>query len=550
MSVTAGGVLSDSGAVSSGNFTLSGTAIVSGGNATLSTGGRRMTVAAGGVLTDNASVTSGSLTLDGELAVIAQCQGFVADGPVTIGSGGLLVDDSYFAAFDAATDAIYSISVLEGPSRAARPAPPMNTPPTSWATSATATAWRLALARRGPRRAGRGRRRALGSATTSPSGPATAFEVEAIGTGDGQYSEYSVDSGSSLDLNGAELASVVCLDGYVPADGDTLTIVALWNSTSSVTGNFTDASGNPLADGATIPAVNASGPARELHAALQRQQRDPRPRQRAADADLGAFGDQRDLHRPARSGQRNGQRPDEPGRRAGHRRLLLGVPHANADRHGHAAFRGRPTRATTRPRPTSPAARIGRRPAARPADFTISQATLTVTANPASRHYGASDPAYSDTITGFVLSQTLGDSGVTGAPSLSSGDTAASSVGTYAITAALGTLAAQNYTFGFASGVLSVTPATLTVSANNAGRLYGASDPAYSDTITGFVPSQTLGNSGVTGAEPLQQRHGRQLGGHLRDHRRLGHPGRAELHVRLRQRRLERHASHLDGLCQ
>ena len=135
--------------------------------------------------------------------------------------------------------------------------------------------------------------------------------------------------------------------------------------------------------------------------------------------------------------------------------------------------------------------------------LSVTPATLTVTANPASRLYGSSDPAYSDTITGFVLSQTLGDSGVTGAPSLSSSDTAASSVGTYAITAALGTLAAQNYTFGFASGVLSVTPATLTVSANNAGRLYGSSDPAYSDTITGFVLSQTLGDSGVTGAPSL-----------------------------------------------
>ena len=98
--------------------------------------------------------------------------------------------------------------------------------------------------------------------------------------------------------------------------------------------------------------------------------------------------------------------------------------------------------------------------------LSVTPATLTVSANNAGRLYGSSDPAYSDTITGFVLSQTLGNSGVTGAPSLSSGDTAASPVGTYAITAALGTLAAQNYTFGFASGVLSVTPATLTVSAN------------------------------------------------------------------------------------
>ena len=182
--------------------------------------------------------------------------------------------------------------------------------------------------------------------------------------------------------------------------------------------------------------------------------------------------------------------------------------------------------------------------------LSVTPATLTVTANTGQPALRRVRPGLQRHDHRLRAESDLGRQRRHRAPSLSSSDTAASSVGTYAITAALGTLAAQNYTFGFASGVLSVTPATLTVSANNAGRLYGASDPAYSDTITGFVLGQTLGNSGVTGAEPLQQRHGRQLGGHLRDHRRFGHPGRAELHLRLRQRRLERHPGHLDGLCQ
>ena len=70
----------------------------------------------------------------------------------------------------------------------------------------------------------------------------------------------------------------------------------------------------------------------------------------------------------------------------------------------------------------------------------MTPATLTVTANPAGRTYGASDPAFSDTITGLVLGQTLGDSGVSGVASLTSSDTSASPVGTYAITAGLGGL--------------------------------------------------------------------------------------------------------------
>ena len=244
---------------------------------------------------------------------------------------------------------------------------------------------------------------ALGSATTSPSGPATAFEVEAAGTGDGQYSEYSVDSGSSLDLNGEELASVVCLNGYVPADGDTLTIVALWNSTSSVTGNFTDASGNPLADGATIPAVNASGiplgsftlhyNASSVTLVLGNAQQTPTLALSVTSETYTGLPD------PA-SATVNGQTSLEgvPVTVAYYSGFLTqtqiatatplsGAPANAGDYTAEANFAG-----STDWSPASSA----------PADFTISQATLTVTANPASRTYGASDPAYSDTITGFV----------------------------------------------------------------------------------------------------------------------------------------------------
>ena len=102
-----------------------------------------------------------------------------------------------------------------------------------------------------------------------------------------------------------------------------------------------------------------------------------------------------------------------------------------------------------------------------------------------------------------MLGQTSGDSGVSGAPILSSGDSSASPVGGYTITAALGTLAAQNYTFSFASGTLSVMPATLIVTANPASRTYGAADPTYTASYSGFVLGQALGDSGVSGAPIL-----------------------------------------------
>ena len=102
-----------------------------------------------------------------------------------------------------------------------------------------------------------------------------------------------------------------------------------------------------------------------------------------------------------------------------------------------------------------------------------------------------------------MLGQTLGDSGVSRAPSLTSTDTAASPVGTYTIAAGLGSLAAENYTFSFVNRALSVTPATLTVTALSVSRAYGAADPAFTASYSGFVLGQTLGDSGVSGAPSL-----------------------------------------------
>ena len=72
-----------------------------------------------------------------------------------------------------------------------------------------------------------------------------------------------------------------------------------------------------------------------------------------------------------------------------------------------------------------------------------------MTANNASRTYGASDPAFTASYSGFVLGQTLGNSGVSEAPALVSGDNSSSPVGGYTIVAWWGALAAQNYTFVF-----------------------------------------------------------------------------------------------------
>ena len=132
-------------------------------------------------------------------------------------------------------------------------------------------------------------------------------------------------------------------------------------------------------------------------------------------------------------------------------------------------------------------------------ELTVNKAALTVTADNQSKVYGTANPNLTATISGFVNNEVLGTSGVTGSPSLNTTATDSSGVNTYQITPSLGTLASSNYSFTFVNGTLSVTPATLTVTANNASRIYGAANPTFTASYTGFVNNDT---ASVLSGEP------------------------------------------------
>ncbi len=85
---------------------------------------------------------------------------------------------------------------------------------------------------------------------------------------------------------------------------------------------------------------------------------------------------------------------------------------------------------------------------------TVTKKTLTVRADDASRLLDEADPAFTATITGFVNGETA--SVLSGAASLATPATATSPAGAYAITAAVGTLAAANYDFAFTAGTLTI----------------------------------------------------------------------------------------------
>src|SRR6185437_6131514 len=113
--------------------------------------------------------------------------------------------------------------------------------------------------------------------------------------------------------------------------------------------------------------------------------------------------------------------------------------------------------------------------------LTINPAPLTVTGANASRLYGDPNPAFTGTITGLKNADSI-------TATFASAATAASAVGGYPIIPSLvdPTNKLGNYTVTSNNGTLTVTPAPLALTANNASRAYGDPNPAFTGTITGL----------------------------------------------------------------
>ena len=119
--------------------------------------------------------------------------------------------------------------------------------------------------------------------------------------------------------------------------------------------------------------------------------------------------------------------------------------------------------------------------------LSVTQVALTITASNASKLYGAALPTLSASYSGFVNGNT--SASLTTQPTLSTTATAGSNVGSYAITAS--GAVDPNYTISYVAGSLSVTPAPLTITANNQTRVYGAANPTLTATYGGFVNGNT-----------------------------------------------------------
>ena len=128
--------------------------------------------------------------------------------------------------------------------------------------------------------------------------------------------------------------------------------------------------------------------------------------------------------------------------------------------------------------------------------LTIGQVALNIAANNASKAYGAANPAFTATYTGFVNGE--GPASLTTQPTIASAADATSAVGTYPITASGAT--STNYAITYTPGTLTVGQSPLTITANNVNKTYGATltgGPGSSAfTATGLQNGQTIG--GVT----------------------------------------------------
>src|SRR5205823_6389331 len=115
------------------------------------------------------------------------------------------------------------------------------------------------------------------------------------------------------------------------------------------------------------------------------------------------------------------------------------------------------------------------------ASVVINPSPLAVTANNKTRQYGDPNPAFDGSLVGIRNSDNITATFTTTA-------TPASPVGTYAITPVLNDPDSKlgNYTVTSTNGVLTVTPAPLSASANNKTRAYGQPNPALDGIITGI----------------------------------------------------------------
>jgi hypothetical protein len=118
-----------------------------------------------------------------------------------------------------------------------------------------------------------------------------------------------------------------------------------------------------------------------------------------------------------------------------------------------------------------------------PGVLTITKAQLTATADNKSKVYGEANPAFTVSYTGFLNGDN--ESVITQSPVGNTLATAVSAAGNYPIELSGGL--ADNYSFSYTPGILTVTQAPLIATADDKSKAYGAANPVFTISYSGFV---------------------------------------------------------------
>ena len=120
-----------------------------------------------------------------------------------------------------------------------------------------------------------------------------------------------------------------------------------------------------------------------------------------------------------------------------------------------------------------------------PGLLTLGPATLTITAASGTMVYGSSPPTITPLFSGFENNEDASSLSVL--PTCSTPATSASSVSGSPYASTCSGAAAGNYTFSYVPGLVTVSPATLTITASSGSMAYGSSPPAITPSYRGFV---------------------------------------------------------------
>src|ERR671935_71597 len=126
--------------------------------------------------------------------------------------------------------------------------------------------------------------------------------------------------------------------------------------------------------------------------------------------------------------------------------------------------------------------------------LSVTPAPLTITASSGSSVYGSAPGPVTASYSGFQNNDTAAS--LSTQPTCTTTATAQSHVGSYATSCA--GAASNDYTFAYVAGSWTVNKAPLSVTANDASKVYGQNNPAFSVSYSGFVNNDGPSSLGGT----------------------------------------------------